>query len=108
MARISVAEGMTDALAQPGEPGHVASEPEGSPDPMPGPGPGQDSTPPPSSPESSDPSDELPPPPPASALKAEHVEYVAEALGVPPEEAEHMTKPELVELAKQAAPRLSS
>lgn len=47
---------------------------------------------------------EPPAPPPASALKAEHVEYAAAALGVPPEEAESMTKPELVELAKKAAP----
>lgn len=49
----------------------------------------------------------LPPPPPASALKAEHVEYAAEALGIPAEEAESMTKPELVDLAKRAVPRLS-
>lgn len=44
--------------------------------------------------------------PPVSAVKAEHVEYAVEALGVPPEEAESMTKPELVELAK-APPSLS-
>jgi hypothetical protein len=111
MPKITREGGPSNAAAGPGEPGFMPAaepEPEGSPDPTPDPGPGQDSTPPPSSQESSDPSDELPPPPPASALKAEHVEYVAEALGVPPEEAEHMTKPELVELAKQAVPRLSS
>ena len=48
--------------------------------------------------------DDPPAPPPASALKAEHVEYVAAVLDVPVKEAESMTKPELVELAKKAAP----
>lgn len=47
--------------------------------------------------------DELPPPPPASAPKAEHVEYVADALGVPAEEAEAMKKADLVQLAREAA-----
>jgi hypothetical protein len=83
--------GPVNYRAQPGEVGYVPPEAsEMAPETVPEPAP------------------EPPPPPPASALKAEHVEYVAEALGVPPEEAESMTKPELVELAKQAAPRLTS
>ena len=45
-----------------------------------------------------------PAPPPVSALKREHVEYAVEALGVLPEEAESMTKPDLVELARTAEP----
>lgn len=43
------------------------------------------------------------PPPPASAPKAEHVAYVAEALGVPEGEAAAMRKAELVELGQSAA-----
>ena len=46
---------------------------------------------------------ELPAPPPASAPKAEHAAYVADALGVPAEEAGQMKKADLVELARQAA-----
>ena len=45
---------------------------------------------------------ELPPPPPASAPKADHVEYVTAALGVPAEQAEAMTKAELTELTRPA------
>jgi hypothetical protein len=44
-----------------------------------------------------------PPPPPASAPKAEHVSYATDALGVPPEQAESMTKAELAAAAQQAA-----
>jgi len=43
------------------------------------------------------------PPPPVSAPKADHVAYVAGALGVPEDEAAEMTKADLVDLAKQAA-----
>lgn len=93
MARISVAEGMTDALANPGEPGYVGAAEAA------GPGEAAEVTP--------AAADELPPPPPVSAVKAEHVEYATEVLDVPAEQAESMTKPELVELAKQAASPLA-
>ena len=43
-----------------------------------------------------------PAPPPVSAPKADHVSYAADALGVPPAQAESMTKPALVELARSA------
>lgn len=42
----------------------------------------------------------VPEPPPARAPKSDHVEYAADALGVPAEDAEQMTKAELVELAQ--------
>ena len=42
------------------------------------------------------------PPPPVSAPKADHVAYAAEALGVPAEEAEAMTKADLVDLTRSA------
>lgn len=42
------------------------------------------------------------PPPPVSAPKAEHVSYVAGTLGVPEDEAQQLTKPALVELARAA------
>lgn len=48
------------------------------------------------------PAAELPQPPPVSAPKAEHADYATSALGVPPEQAQSMTKPELVELARTA------
>lgn len=48
--------------------------------------------------------DSAPEPPPASAPKAEHVDYAVGALGVSPEEAESMTKPDLVELARGSDP----
>lgn len=43
-------------------------------------------------------------PPPASAPKADHVDHAVDALGVPREEAESMTKPDLVELARAGDP----
>lgn len=49
------------------------------------------------------PAAEVPAPPPVSAPKAEHIEHAVQALGVPPEEAESMTKAELVERAQAAA-----
>lgn len=49
------------------------------------------------------PPEPVPEPPPARAPKSDHVEYAADALGVPAEDAEQMTKAELVELA-QAGP----
>jgi hypothetical protein len=45
-----------------------------------------------------------PEPPPVSAPKAEHVDHAVEALGVPRDEAESMTKPDLVELAHASDP----
>ena len=41
---------------------------------------------------------------PASAPKADHVDHAVDALGVPREEAESMTKPDLVELARAGDP----
>lgn len=45
---------------------------------------------------------EQPDPPPASALKAEHVEYVAATTDLTPEEAAELKKAELVELEQAA------
>lgn len=42
----------------------------------------------------------VPEPPAARAPKSDHVEYAADTLGVPAEDAEQMTKAELVELAQ--------
>lgn len=48
------------------------------------------------------PPEPVPEPPPARAPKSDHVEYAAGALGVPAEDAEQMTKAELVELAQSS------
>lgn len=91
--------GASNLAAGPGEVGY-----------MPAPGPAEAAPEPVAAVEAApEPADPDPPvPPPASALKAEHAAYAAAALGVPAEEAESMTKPELVELAKNAAPSLTS
>jgi hypothetical protein len=86
--KITVAAGPSNALGQDQD---APPFPDG-----PGTTPGPDSGPQTSSGESSAPAD----PPPVSAPKAEHVAFVADALGVPPEEAGSMTKAELVELGQ--------
>ena len=45
---------------------------------------------------------EVPAPPPVSAPKADHAAYAAAVLDVPAEEAEAMTKPDLVDLTRSA------
>jgi hypothetical protein len=49
------------------------------------------------------PETETPEPPPAAAPKAAWVDHVAQVAGVDPDEAASMTKPQLRELAEQAA-----
>lgn len=77
MPKITVEGGPSNALGQDPDEPDPAAEPEA--------GPAQE-------------------PPPVSAPKADHVDHAVEALGVPRDEAESMTKPDLVELARADDP----